>query len=57
DLSLLGNEERPQLLQLEYPHRTLSIKLIESILMNYCITNSSARCVSPPLYLSETCMP
>ena len=30
----MGNGERPQFLQLEYPHRTFAIKLIESVLMN-----------------------
>ncbi|KAI0272020.1 hypothetical protein BGY98DRAFT_936829 [Russula aff. rugulosa BPL654] len=35
DISLLCNRERPQFLQLEYPHRTFAIKLIESVLMNY----------------------
>ncbi|KAI0260892.1 hypothetical protein BGY98DRAFT_81847 [Russula aff. rugulosa BPL654] len=35
DLCLLGNGERPQSLQLEYPHKTFSLKLVESVLTNY----------------------
>ena len=54
---LLGNEERPQFLKLEYLHKTFALKLIEGVLMNNCTANSSAGCVSLSLYLSETCMP
>ena len=50
-LSLLGNGERPQLLQLECLHKTFALELIESVL-----TNSSTGCVSSPLYPSETRM-
>jgi hypothetical protein len=36
DLCLLGNGERPQLLQLEYLHKTFAREdLIESVLINY----------------------
>jgi hypothetical protein len=35
DLCLLGNEERPQFLQLEYPRKMFALWLIESILTNY----------------------
>ena len=35
DLCLLGNDERPQFLQLEYLHKTFALELIESVLTNY----------------------
>jgi Guanine nucleotide exchange factor in Golgi transport N-terminal len=35
ELRLLGNGERPQFLQLEYFHKTLSRELIESVPMNH----------------------
>ena len=34
DLCLLSNGERPQFLQLEYFHKTLTLELIESVLTN-----------------------
>jgi Guanine nucleotide exchange factor in Golgi transport N-terminal len=35
DLCLLGNDERPQFLQLEHLHKTFALELIESVLTNY----------------------
>jgi len=35
DTSLLGNGERPQVLQLKYHHKTYALELIESVLTNY----------------------
>ena len=35
DLCLFGTRERPQILQLEYLHKTFSLELVESVLTNY----------------------
>ena len=54
-LCLLGNGERPQLLQLEYFHR----RLLSSQSKAYSRTtmNSLVRCVSLPVCPSATCVP
>jgi Guanine nucleotide exchange factor in Golgi transport N-terminal len=52
DLFLLGNVERPQFIQLEYPHRTFAIELIESVLMNYYQLFRKV-CLSSPLPIRD----
>ncbi len=54
DLFLLGNGDRPQFLQLECLHKTLLWSWSRAY--SRTTTNSSARCVSFPLYPSETRM-
>ena len=53
DLSLLGNGEHRQFLQLEYLHKTFVLEPIESVFMNYYQFQG----VSLPPYQSEICMP
>ncbi|KAI0266271.1 hypothetical protein BGY98DRAFT_1181252, partial [Russula aff. rugulosa BPL654] len=57
DIHLLGNRERPQSLQLEYPHNMFALELIESLLYSPTITNSSASPSSYSYYntTSSTC--
>ena len=52
DLCLLGNGERPQSLQLEYPHKTCAVELIESILTNYHELFRKV-CLSSPLSIRD----
>jgi Guanine nucleotide exchange factor in Golgi transport N-terminal len=54
DLYLLGNGERPQSLQLEYPHKTFALKLVESVLTNYHkLFRVRKVCLSSPLPIRD----
>jgi Guanine nucleotide exchange factor in Golgi transport N-terminal len=52
DLCLLGNGERPQFLQLAYLHKTFTLELIESVLMNYHELFHNV-CLSSPLPIRD----
>ena len=51
-LCLLGNRERSQFLELNYPHKTFALELIESVLTNYRQLFRKARVASISFHTS-----